>query len=226
MMCLKMKNQLSFLISILLWLIPIHSVNAQGICGNRVVEGREECDDGNLFHCDGCSANCQKSPNLEMKSLIENLSFELGSKQTNISMPIRKIDFKTGFQFAQREVTVADYKYCQAQGGCSSIKPSLPNQLSCTYKGDFRRYQNLQQYDINQMPSDDQIPLNCITWQEAQQFAKWCSSAQSNDAIKASLPTEAQFEFVAKNSGKNIEYANHTCQLKKKSIGMIDSINI
>src|SRR5262249_5323661 len=27
-------------------------------CGNAMVEGSEQCDDGNTDNCDGCSANC------------------------------------------------------------------------------------------------------------------------------------------------------------------------
>jgi cysteine-rich repeat protein len=29
------------------------------ICGNAVVEGSEECDDGNMNECDGCSSQCR-----------------------------------------------------------------------------------------------------------------------------------------------------------------------
>ncbi|TMB20585.1 MAG: DUF4215 domain-containing protein, partial [Deltaproteobacteria bacterium] len=39
------------------------SIKAQGcnapVCGNGIVEGTEECDDGNTNSGDGCSATCQ-----------------------------------------------------------------------------------------------------------------------------------------------------------------------
>src|SRR2546427_259813 len=40
--------------------LPIdHSVASAQTCGNGVVEGTEECDDGNTTSGDGCSATCQ-----------------------------------------------------------------------------------------------------------------------------------------------------------------------
>src|SRR2546425_785705 len=40
--------------------LPIdHSVAGAQTCGNGVVEGTEECDDGNTTSGDGCSATCQ-----------------------------------------------------------------------------------------------------------------------------------------------------------------------
>jgi cysteine-rich repeat protein len=48
---------------------PIHDMNLQDypdvhvswdgpVCGNGILEGTEECDDGNRRNCDGCTANC------------------------------------------------------------------------------------------------------------------------------------------------------------------------
>src|SRR5260370_23921437 len=40
--------------------LPIdHSAAGAQTCGNGVVEGTEECDDGNTTSGDGCSATCQ-----------------------------------------------------------------------------------------------------------------------------------------------------------------------
>jgi cysteine-rich repeat protein len=30
------------------------------LCGNKIIEGAEECDDGNRWDCDGCSGNCTR----------------------------------------------------------------------------------------------------------------------------------------------------------------------
>ena len=43
--------------------IPVDTCKLGGIseeCGNRIVEGAEECDDGNNLNGDGCSATCKK----------------------------------------------------------------------------------------------------------------------------------------------------------------------
>ena len=30
------------------------------VCGNKIIEGKEECDDGNLINLDGCNSECIK----------------------------------------------------------------------------------------------------------------------------------------------------------------------
>lgn len=44
-----------------LFLMPTVAV-AQDVCGNGILEGAEQCDDGNLFDGDGCSAVCTHEP--------------------------------------------------------------------------------------------------------------------------------------------------------------------
>ena len=36
--------------------------NNDPVCGDSVVEGSEQCDDGNLAAGDGCSASCTREP--------------------------------------------------------------------------------------------------------------------------------------------------------------------
>jgi cysteine-rich repeat protein len=44
-----------------------------GICGNKVVEGREECDDGNQINYDGCTSECKIEKCIDYDSSV---SFE------------------------------------------------------------------------------------------------------------------------------------------------------
>ncbi|GIU69523.1 MAG: hypothetical protein KatS3mg002_0759 [Candidatus Woesearchaeota archaeon] len=47
-----------------------------GFCGNSIIEGYEQCDDGNMVSGDGCSATCQ----IEIPTIsITNVSYELTS---------------------------------------------------------------------------------------------------------------------------------------------------
>src|SRR4051812_2280348 len=45
-------------------------VSAQGVCGNGVREGSEQCDDGNLRNLDGCSALCKFEQNQRINQLV------------------------------------------------------------------------------------------------------------------------------------------------------------
>ena len=46
------------------------------VCGNRIVEGDEECDDGNTLDGDGCSSRCQNEPPDLSPDLSVNLRME------------------------------------------------------------------------------------------------------------------------------------------------------
>ncbi len=39
--------------------VVVQVVGPQQVCGNGIVEGLEQCDDGNTVGGDGCSATCQ-----------------------------------------------------------------------------------------------------------------------------------------------------------------------
>jgi len=46
------------------------------VCGNTMLEGTEECDDGNMVDGDGCSANCTLSICVPQQNLVINGGFE------------------------------------------------------------------------------------------------------------------------------------------------------
>jgi formylglycine-generating enzyme required for sulfatase activity len=78
---------------------------------------------------------------------------------------------------ASQEITVAQYQACVNDAICT------PTQTG----GSCNAGQNTRQND----------PINCINWYQAQVFAYW---------MGARLPSESQWEYMARNTGNNILY--------------------
>jgi cysteine-rich repeat protein len=124
------------------------------------------------------------------------MPFTMGSNNTTASKPLRTINLKP-FQISHREITVADYKYCQTHPNngvvCSASAPIIIGNTKCNYN----------------QPTRQDHPINCIIWDEAKKFAEWCSASSNiNTNRKSVLPTEAQFEYVARDAGDPFNYAN------------------
>ena len=82
------------------------------------------------------------------------------------------------FQMLANEVTVKEYQSCVLAGHC---KPVSLDKKGCY----FKKGQNSQQ------------PMNCASWQEAQDFAHW---------LGGELPSEAQWEYAARSAGQYARY--------------------
>ena len=50
---------------------------------------------------------------------------------------------------------------------------------------------------LNTPANNEELPINCVSWQEARQYAGW---------LGGDLPSEAQWEYAAKSSGQKIIY--------------------
>ncbi len=100
---------------------------------------------------------------------------------------------------AHREITVSDYRACQDNVNPTNgvmcrkdIHPVITGNTKCNF---------------NALDRQDH-PINCITHVEAMTFAQWCSSNAMLASRRSVLPTEAQFEYVARQRGQAFNYAN------------------
>ena len=149
-------------------------------CGDGVKQAPEECDDGNINNCDTCTNACQIGPSVSMVN-IPGGTFTMGSKSTAVTSPTRVLDVND-FQISRAEVTVAQYRSCVKSGVCSA--PA--NRSYCTYRPT--------------PGANDHLPVSCVSWDQAQSFMLWCLNDPTPGAIPLSLPTEAQWEYLAKGN--------------------------
>jgi len=90
--------------------------------------------------------------------------------------PAHEVTVKT-FQMAKTAVTVAQYAECVSKGACTEPGTSSYCNWGKTGLGSH--------------------PVNCVNWDQAQQYAKFKG---------ARLPSEAEFEYAATSGGKNQKY--------------------
>ncbi len=157
------------------------------LCGNGLVDKGEFCDDGNLIDNDGCSSKCSvdiavttctnNCPVINM-ILIQAGSFGMGS----LTVPNVYVTIQNDFYIGQSEVTVGQYRACVNAGQCT-----LPRDNSVTASCNW----------TNLVVARENHPINCLTWFQARKFAKW---------IGGDLPSEAQWEYVARSQGQAIKY--------------------
>jgi len=90
--------------------------------------------------------------------------------------PVHEMAIKT-FAMAKTAVTVAQYAECVINGACTEPDTGGYCNWGKTGRGDH--------------------PVNCVDWNQAQQYAKFKG---------ARLPSEAEFEYAATSGGKNQKY--------------------
>ena len=166
------------IISSLLFIVEIHAQQGNIICNlDGVVDDGEACDDGNNFNCDYCTNQCQPGPKLDFVLMAEG-TFNMGHTRIRSARPVHRVELAS-FWISRREITNQDYSFCVDAGECSLPK----NRTGCTYRQD----------------DSENLPVNCVSWTQAKEFAEWCGTALN-------LPTEAQWEYAAKDQGSDIEY--------------------
>ncbi len=109
---------------------------------------------------------------------IKGGNFQMGS-ETGLEneKPVRKVNINTVWM-AKTQVTVAQYKKCVEAKKCSAPLTG-PGQLNWDQSG------------------RDDHPVNGVNWDQARDYCRWAGGR---------LPSEAEWEYVAKSRGKPFEY--------------------
>ena len=85
------------------------------------------------------------------------------------------------FQVSATEITVGQYRTCVDSNHCST--PST----QCTGM------------NSNWSKTNDALPINCISWKEAQRFAQW---------VGGDLPSEKEWEYISSSKEKSFDTPN------------------
>ena len=101
-----------------------------------------------------------------------------------------------GFWMGRYEVTVKQWKSFVRETG---------------YEGDGSNYWGCDgMADPKGFSQNSNHPVVCVSWHDAQAFAKWLSK---KTGYKFRLPTEAEWEYACRNGGKEIKYGTSTGDL-------------
>ena len=104
-------------------------------------------------------------------------TFEMGSNDGDSDeRPVHSVTVPT-FEMSKTAVTVGQYKACVDAGGCTA-----PNTGT---------YCNWDKSDRGSHP------INCVDWNQAQDFASW---------VGGRLPSEAEWEYAARSGGRDWKY--------------------
>ncbi|MBM4292024.1 MAG: formylglycine-generating enzyme family protein, partial [Deltaproteobacteria bacterium] len=136
----------------------------------------EECD-GQFF----CKSDCMRAPCYNtgcpyMEYVdVSGGSFLMGSTANLDSIPMVQVSVRD-FKISKHEVTVGSYRRCVNAGACTAPSFYYPN---CTW--------------TNDIGNDEQKPMSCITWPDANNYAQW---------VGGRLLSEAEWEYAATNAGR------------------------
>lgn len=121
---------------------------------------------------------------------ISGGTFMMGSeKGRDKEKPVHKVTLSS-FEIAKTEVTVAQYMACVKAGVCS---PPHFEDGRCR-QGKKRKWRNPELPDFFR---GDDLPVVCVDWRQAKAWCRW---------VGGRLPTEAEWEYVARGCGKDIRY--------------------
>lgn len=106
------------------------------------------------------------------------------------------------FYLGTYDVTVGAFrKFVRATGYTTEAERSNG---CAVWTGGIWRYDAGKNWRTPGFAQDDRHPVVCVSWNDAEAFAKWLSRS---GAKRYRLPSEAEWEYAARSGGKHYKYA-------------------
>ena len=151
-------------------------VSAQ--CGDGFVGPNEECDDGDNVNGNGCDTDCTLSA--PCGNNCPNLNF------INISGGTFTMGNGSGAATPTHNVNITTFKMTKTTVTVAQYRMCVDDGPCPVPPGGTYTQSNV-----------DNHPINRVRWQDAKTYATW---------VGARLPTEAEWEYAARNRGQNVLY--------------------
>ncbi len=115
-----------------------------------------------------------------------------------ITEPRHKITIAKPFAISKFEITRKEYERFIAQTGHDV------GNLCWTVERSGSKYRKNRSYRVTGMPRVDTYPTVCTNWLDAKAYVKWLNSSAKANGKPGTyrLPTEAEWEYVARAGGK------------------------
>jgi len=119
---------------------------------------------------------------------IKGGSFDMGSTTRESSQPVHKVNLKT-FSMGKYEVTVREFRQF-----VKATNYQVPQECRHELDGWFKQ-SSKGNYETSNLVTSDFQPVVCITWEAANDYAKWLARETGKPYR---LPTEAEWEYAAR----------------------------
>ncbi len=194
--------------------------NISNCCGNGILEGMEECDDGNLIDTDQCSPSCQLARcgdgfvqvDVEECDDGNNVNNDSCRNNCQITPPcgvncpaiemilIQAGSFNMGSNSSSNEQPIHNVQI-RSNFYVSKTEVTVGQYRDCVRAGQCTAPDDTaNSTDCNwtsSVGSKETHPVNCVDWNQARAYARW---------IGGDLLTESQWEYVATAQGQIITY--------------------
>ncbi len=206
----------------------IASESEEEICGNRMIEGLEECDDGNILANDGCDSVCRleaqgaiEAETKEEKILIEEISaYKLGDIVINelVSDPADgDTEWIELYNNLKKEVSLIGWTIEDGSGAKTALTGSIGASGS-------EKYYILEKPKGNLNNGGDLILLRYqAILIDTVAYGKWDDGDMANNAPAAADPLSTARNIDGHNTYHNKNDFSQTAQPTKKSGNIISA---
>jgi formylglycine-generating enzyme required for sulfatase activity len=137
-------------------------------------------------------------------------SFRMGSPENEAGRaedegPIRDVRITTAFALGRHEVTRREFGlFVAATGYLTDAERNVGLKGCSVLESDERRWLDGRNWRAPGFAQDDDHPVVCVSWNDAQAYLRWLNGQVSGRAYR--LPSEAEWEYAARAGMGSLRY--------------------